>query len=94
MGFTFVAADWFGHTVVLSGEASRPASVTGPFDRESLNSVEQTFTVMVVSFMVAPTDYTDSTDEESYASNAADLPIHPQDECIEFCNALVIRVYL
>ena len=53
MGFTFVAADWFGHTVVLSGEASRPASVTGPFDRESLNSVEQTFTVMVVSFMVA-----------------------------------------
>jgi hypothetical protein len=56
MGFTFVAADWFGHTVVLSGEASRPASVTGPFDRESLNSVEQTFTVMVVRFMVAPTD--------------------------------------
>ena len=53
MGFTFVAADWFGHTVVLSGEASRPASVTGPFARESLNSVEQTFTVMVVSFMVA-----------------------------------------
>ena len=53
MGFTFVAADWFGHTVVLSGEASRPASVSGPFDRESLNSVEQTFTVMVVSFMVA-----------------------------------------
>ena len=53
MGFTFVAADWFGHTVVLSGEASRPASVTGPFDRESLNSAEQTFTVMVVSFMVA-----------------------------------------
>lgn len=56
MGFTFVAADRFGHTVVLSGEASRPASVTGPFDRESLNSVEQTFTVMVVSFMVAHPD--------------------------------------
>ena len=53
MGFIFIAADWFGRTVVLSGEASRPASVTGPFDRESLNSVEQTFTVMVVSFMVA-----------------------------------------
>ncbi len=53
MGFIFIAADWGGHTVVLSGEASRPASVTGPFDRESLNSVEQTFTVMVVSFMVA-----------------------------------------
>ncbi len=53
MGFTFVAADRFGHTVVLSGEASRPASVTGPFDRESFNSVEQTLTVMVVSFMVA-----------------------------------------
>jgi len=53
MGFIFIAADWFGRTVVLSGEASRPASVTGPFDRESLNSAEQTFTVMVVSFMVA-----------------------------------------
>ena len=53
MGFIFIAADWFGHTVVFSGEASRPASVTGPFDRESLNSVEQTFTVVVVSFMVA-----------------------------------------
>jgi hypothetical protein len=48
MGFIFIAADWFGRTVVLSGEASRPASVTGPFDRESLNSAEQTFTVMVV----------------------------------------------
>ena len=53
MGFIFIGADWFGHTVVLSGEALRPASVTGPFDRESLNSAEQTFTVMVVSFMVA-----------------------------------------
>ena len=53
MGFTFVAAGRFGRTVVLSGEASRPASVTGPFDRESFNSAEQTFTVMVVSFMVA-----------------------------------------
>ena len=53
MGFTFVAADRFGHTVVLSGEASRPSSVTGSFDRESFNSVEQTLTVMVVSFMVA-----------------------------------------
>ena len=57
MGFIFIAADWFGHTVVLSGEASRPASVTGPFDRESLNSVEQTFTVVVVSFMVAPSTF-------------------------------------
>ena len=47
MGFTFVAADRFGHTVVLSGEASRPASVTGPFDRESFNSVEQTLTVIL-----------------------------------------------
>ena len=53
MGFTFVAAGRFGRTVVLSGEASRPASVTGPFDRESFNSVEQTFTVVVASFMVA-----------------------------------------
>lgn len=48
-----IAADWFGHTAVLSGEASPPASVTGPFDRESLNSAEQTFTVMGISFMVA-----------------------------------------
>jgi len=56
MGFTFVAADQFRHTVVLSGEASRPASVTGPFDRESFNSVEQTFTVVVVSFMIAHLD--------------------------------------
>jgi hypothetical protein len=46
-------------SVVLSGEASRPASVTEPFDRESFNSVEQTFTVVVVSFMVAPADYAD-----------------------------------
>ena len=53
MGFTFVAAGRFGRTVVLSGEASRPSSVTGPFDRESFNSVEQTFTVMVLGFMVA-----------------------------------------
>ena len=59
MGFTFVAADRFGHTVVLPGEASRPASVTGPFDRESYNSVEQTFTDMVVSFMVALTEDTE-----------------------------------
>ena len=57
MGFTFVAADWFWHTVVLSGEASRHESVTGPFDRESLKSVDQTFTVMVVSFMVATSTF-------------------------------------
>ena len=38
---------------MLSGEASRPASVTDSFDRESFNSVEQTFTVVMVSFMVA-----------------------------------------
>ena len=54
MGFTFVAAGRFGIPVVLSGGASRRSSVTGPFDRESFNSVEQTFTVVVVSFMVAP----------------------------------------
>jgi hypothetical protein len=59
MGFIFIAASQFRHTVVLSGAASRQASVTGPFDRESFNSVEQTFTVVVVSFMVAPTDCTD-----------------------------------
>ncbi|HEY9250777.1 MAG TPA: hypothetical protein VIO38_16670 [Rariglobus sp.] len=57
MGFTFVEHGRFGRTVVLSGEASRPSSVTGPFDRESFNSVEQTFTVMVVSFMVAPSTF-------------------------------------
>jgi hypothetical protein len=38
---------------VLSGGASRHPSVTDSFDRESFNSVEQTFTVVVVSFMVA-----------------------------------------
>jgi hypothetical protein len=32
--------------------------VTDSFDRESFNSVEQTFTVVVVSFMVAPTEAT------------------------------------
>jgi hypothetical protein len=47
---------------VLSGSASRHTSVTDSFDRESFNSVEQTFTVVVVSFMVAPTDVTDNTD--------------------------------
>lgn len=39
--------------VVLSGEAPRPASVIEPFDRESFNSVEPTFTIVVVSFTVA-----------------------------------------
>ncbi len=72
MGFTFVAADWFGHTVVLSGEASRPASVTGPFDRESLNSVEQTFTVMVVSFMVAHPNSEADVDESAQDAGADD----------------------
>jgi hypothetical protein len=38
---------------VLSGAASRQTSVTDSFDRESFNSVEQTFTVVVVGFMVA-----------------------------------------
>jgi hypothetical protein len=56
MGFIFIAASQFRHTAVLSGAASRQTSVTGPFDRESLNSVEQTFTVVVVSFMVAHPD--------------------------------------
>jgi hypothetical protein len=41
-------------SVVLSGAASRQSSVTVHFDRESFNSVEQTFTVVVVSFMIAP----------------------------------------
>ena len=49
---------------MLSGSASRHTSVTDSFDRESFNSVEQTFTVVVVSFMVAPTDYTDITDRK------------------------------
>ena len=38
---------------MLSGGASRHTSVTDSFDRESFNSVEQTFTVVMVSFMVA-----------------------------------------
>ena len=38
---------------MLSGVASRLASVSDSFDRESFNSVEQTFTVVMVSFMVA-----------------------------------------
>ncbi|MEY4489859.1 MAG: hypothetical protein RIQ79_2367, partial [Verrucomicrobiota bacterium] len=46
-----------------------PASVTEPFDRESFNSVEQTFTVVVVSFMVAPADYADYTDKTGYRKN-------------------------
>jgi len=41
---------------VLSGGASRRPSVTDSFDRESSNSVEQTFTVVVVGFMVAPAE--------------------------------------
>ena len=40
---------------MLSGGASRHSSVTDSFDRESFNSVEQTFTVVMVSFMVAHT---------------------------------------
>ena len=77
MGFIFIAADWFGRTVVLSGEASRPASVTGPFDRESLNSVEQTFTVMVVSFMVAHAKTLSSNQStQSRSSVLCDLCVH------------------
>ena len=52
-GFTFVAADWFRHPVVLSGGTSRHSSVTGPFDRGSSNSVEQTFTAVVDVFIGA-----------------------------------------
>ena len=44
---------------MLSGGASRHPSVTDSFDRESFNSVEQTFTVVVVSFMVALTEVTE-----------------------------------
>jgi hypothetical protein len=77
MGFIFIAADWFGRTVVLSGEASRPASVTGPFDRESLNSVEQTFTVMVVSFMVAHAKTLSSNQSTQNSSSVlCDLCVH------------------
>ena len=46
---------------MLSGGASRHASVTDSFDRESSNSVEQTFTVVVVSFMVAHTEGTEAS---------------------------------
>ena len=44
---------------MLSGSASRHTSVTDSFDRESFNSVEQTFTVVVVSFMVALIAFTE-----------------------------------
>jgi hypothetical protein len=44
---------------VLSGSASRHTSVTDSFVRESFNSVEQTFTVVVVNFMVALTEVTE-----------------------------------
>ncbi len=47
-------------TVVLSSRASRHTSVPESLDRELFNSVEQTFTVVVVSFMVAPTDQPDA----------------------------------
>ena len=77
MGFTFVAA---GQTsVVLSGSASRQPSVTGSFDRESLNSIEQTFTVVVVSFMVAPTDVTDITDVRRSEKYTPTRPQSPHD---------------
>ena len=59
---------------MLSGSASRHTSVTDSFDRESFNSVEQTFTVVMVSFMVAllknaveTADSTDNTDDQSVA---------------------------
>ncbi len=54
MGFISIAADPFGLRSCFPVLASRPASVTGSFDREPFNSVEQTFTVVVVSLMVAP----------------------------------------
>ena len=60
MGFIFIAAGRSGTSVVLSGGASRLPSVTVSFDCESFNSVEQTFTVVVVSFMVAPADCADA----------------------------------
>lgn len=41
-------------SAVLSGGASLHPSVTNSRDRESCKSVEQTFTVVVVSFMIAP----------------------------------------
>ena len=48
---------------MLSGGASRPASVTGRFGRESSNSAEQTFTVVAVGFMVAPADDADDAEK-------------------------------
>lgn len=48
---------------MLSGGTSRHTSVTDSFDRESFNSVEQTFTVVVVSFMVAHTESAESAEE-------------------------------
>ena len=40
-------------SIVLSGTASRLASVIEAFGRESSNSGEQTFTAVIASFMVA-----------------------------------------
>ena len=62
MGFTFVAAGWFRNPVVLSGGASRHASVTGPFDRVSSHSVEQTFTAVVDGFIGAHLNSAVTTD--------------------------------
>jgi len=55
MGFTFIAAGRPDFGRAFRWRSRRP-SVTDSFDRESSNSVEQTFTVVVVSFMVAPAD--------------------------------------
>ena len=48
---------------MLSGEVSRHSSVINSFGRESSNSAEQTFTVVVVSFIVAPADFADKGNE-------------------------------
>ena len=65
MGFTFIAAGPFGISAVLSGGTSRHASLTVSFDCESFNSVEQTFTVVVVGFKVAPADGAGNADENA-----------------------------
>lgn len=64
---------------MLSGSASRQPSVTGSFDRESFNSVEQTFTVVVVSFMVAPTEGTEITDARRSENYPRFYPRYPRN---------------
>jgi len=66
---------------VLSGGASRHASVTGPFDRVSSNSVEQTFTAVVEVFIGAHLENAvETTDAHGLSIQYNLLVIHLADE--------------